>query len=87
MTYCDSGIKDVEFQGVTKQVLYIAMPLSTLGRCERTVPFKDRTLSLQDFQTMKLLLDGLQAIHKQDILHEDIKPANILQFEEDHGEG
>ena len=87
VTYYDSGIKDVEFQGVTKQVLYIAMPLSTLGSCERTVPFKDRPLSLQDFQTMRLLLDGLQAIHKQDILHEDIKPANILQFEEDHGEG
>lgn len=74
------GTDDIEFKNSPRQVLYIPMDFSDLGNCYETPPFKDRHLSVWDYRTMAGLLDGLKYIHNNQIIHEDIKPANILQF-------
>lgn len=76
------GIGDVDFRGETRQVLFLPMAFSVLGNCERESPFAGRPLSELDFKAMINLLDGLSHIHAAELTHNDIKPANILKFQE-----
>lgn len=76
------GIEDVEFRGEATQVLYVPMSFSQYGNCDEEPPFVNRQLSETDFKAMVNLLDGLGEIHNAGLLHNDIKPANILKFHE-----
>jgi serine/threonine protein kinase len=82
MLFYDPGTAEIEFAGSTRNVLYIPMQLSTLGNCDDNPPFKGKSLSELDLLTIKSLFDGLKAIHDREIIHDDIKPANILRFDE-----
>jgi serine/threonine-protein kinase len=73
-------VADVDFQGATRRILYLPMDYANQGSCDKNPPFKDRHLSVMDIRSMIELLEGLQAIHEE-MIHEDIKPANILQFQ------
>jgi serine/threonine protein kinase len=75
------AVAEVEYQGSVHRVLYLPMDYANGGNCDESPPFKDKHLSVADIRSMIELLDGLQAIH-QEIIHEDIKPANILRFQE-----
>ena len=76
------GIEDIDFQGEPRQVLFLPMSFSALGSCESQPPFASRQLSEFDFKAMLNLLDGLSDIHQEGLIHNDIKPANILKFHE-----
>lgn len=73
------GIEDIEVRETKRRILYLPMDYADQGSCDENPPFKDRHLSVLDIQSMILLLEGLQAIHRE-MIHDDIKPANILQF-------
>ncbi len=81
VTFYAPGLDEVQFEGTTYQILYLPMDYAILGSSIKTPPFKDRYLSVLDFRSMIELLDGLQHIHENGFIHEDIKPANILQFQ------
>jgi len=74
-------VADIEFKAVSHRLLYLPMDYANGGNCDKNPPFKKEHLSVADIRSMIDLLDGLEAIH-QEIYHEDIKPANILRFEE-----
>lgn len=76
------GIDNIDFQNETLQVLFLPMSFSALGSCEGQPPFAGRQLSEFDFKAMLNLLDGLSDIHQAGLIHNDIKPANILKFHE-----
>ena len=76
------GIAEIQFGQGVREVLYVPMDYSTRGNSYQNPPFKDKHLSVQDIRSMIELLDGLQAIHKEEFIHQDIQPANILQFQE-----
>jgi len=76
------GIEEVELAGVPTQVLYVPMSFSAYKNCDQEPPFVGRQLSEKDFQAMINVLDGLGEIHNAGLLHNDIKPANILKFHE-----
>lgn len=71
----------VELKGEVHRILFLPMDFANRGNCYREPPFKDTHLSVLHLKSLIELLDGLQAIHRE-IFHEDIKPANILQFQE-----
>ncbi len=84
VTFYAPGVDEVEFEGDTHQILYLPMDYANRGNCDKDPPFKkDTHLSVLDLLSMIELLSGLQTIHKNGIIHEDIKPANILQFQKD----
>ena len=76
------GIDQVEFQGRSRQVLFLPMAYSPQGSCENEAPFAARQLSDVDFKAMLNLLDGLGDIHAAGLTHNDIMPDNILKFHE-----
>jgi serine/threonine protein kinase len=76
------NIAEVDFNGEKREILYLPMDYANRGNCEDNPPFLDKLLSVRDLESIKELLDGLQAVHRKQIIHYDIKPANILQFEE-----
>lgn len=77
-------VDEIEFEGDKRRILALPMDYAELGNCERNPPFKGKYLSIWDLRSIIGLLDGLKEIHKNELVHEDIKPANILQFEERH---
>jgi serine/threonine protein kinase len=74
------AIEEVEVRGRSRRILYVPMDYSELGSCAHTPPFAGRQLLESDLNAMINLLDGLSYIHKAELLHNDIKPANILKF-------
>ena len=76
------GIEEIDFDGSVRRVLYLPMSFSPLGSCEDEPPFAGRPLTEVDFKVMMNLLDGLRTIHEVGIIHNDIKPANILRSHE-----
>ncbi|PYP82716.1 MAG: hypothetical protein DMF61_25630 [Blastocatellia bacterium AA13] len=76
----------IDFQGSIKSVFYLPMQCPH-GTCQEMPPFKDRPLYNGDLSSMISLLDGLNEIHNHDIVHGDIRPSNILLFDDDTHEG
>lgn len=77
-------LDEVDFEGEPRQVLCLPMDFADLGNCDKSPPFKNQHLSIWNLRALIGVLDGLQEIHRNELVHEDIKPANILQFEERH---
>jgi serine/threonine protein kinase/nucleoside phosphorylase len=78
----ESDVAEIEFRGKTHKILYIPMEYANGGNCDENPPFKDKHLSVVDIHSMIELLDGLKGIHRE-FIHGDIKPANILRFQEE----
>lgn len=77
------ALEKIEFKGEIHTVLCVPMDFATLGACDKHPPFASgEELVLEDFLSMIELLDGLKAIHDAGIIHHDIKPGNILRFED-----
>lgn len=77
------GIATLEFEDEPVRVLYIPMEYAEKGNCRDHPPFVDRELTKHDIIAIENLLDGLRRIHAEGLVHNDIKPANILLFEDD----
>lgn len=70
-----------DIEGQEYHFLCIPMDFSSLGTIERWPRFRDR-LSAAHIDDLLLLFDGVGEIHKAGLRHCDLKPSNILLFEE-----
>jgi len=77
------GIASLDFEGEAARVLYIPMEYAEKGNCKDHPPFVEHELIKHDITAIENLLDGLRRIHGEGLVHNDIKPANILLFEDD----
>lgn len=79
----DFGSVKVQRKGSTEKVQYIAMeyiPGNTFRYTMSEEGFDDETDLLVDWLQRYFLpvLDGIEAVHRHDIVHRDVKPENIL---------
>lgn len=72
------------FEDLGVTVLCIPMHLSKQGSCAGRPPFIDGVDNRSIISIIDLA-DGLRALHKGSVLHCDIKPGNILKFEDRSG--
>lgn len=86
--YYPGGYAEIKFLGDDYQILYLPMEYASLGSCDckDKTPFqRNGFLSEENYRTIIGLLEGLTAIHEKEIIHDDIKPANILKFARNSG--
>lgn len=63
-----------------KAPYYFTMPIAPSGDAMKLIPLLNSNIQLQN-QIFNSMMDCIEAIHKENCLHRDIKPQNFLVFE------